>query len=307
MNFVLHQLNVANLKDDINLIRDLLINPENVLIGLEVTIPNINKLLNFNIDPQHGWNGKKDYARKITCLEKMMEVLPYLKPFQSKIVHLFFLKTDLDSISAAGILDIYLNTDLIFTPKMNERIKVIADYDRHGRDTLFLTDQQSIRIPRGLFMFISGWKNSLEQKVEAAKKWIINGTFDGLSDFNRIANHNAREAINFSKVQIIIPRKLVFVRSIKRGACGIGYKFAPIVIALNPSYRYGFGESRVYGKKWIIGQMNDKFINLTKLVRLIEKQERGWGGSSTIIGSPQDRPSKLTKNEVIDFVKNQVS
>ena len=41
---------------------------------------------------------------------------------------------------------------------------------------------------------------------------------------------------------------------------------ALVVIALNPSYRYGFGESRLYGKKWIIAQQNDGFINLHNLL-----------------------------------------
>ena len=43
-----------------------------ILIGLEVTIPEISRKLTFNIDPQHAWSSEDG----ITCLEKFRSFLP---------------------------------------------------------------------------------------------------------------------------------------------------------------------------------------------------------------------------------------
>ena len=58
--------------------------------------------------------------------------------------------------------------------------------------------------------------------------------------------------------------------------------------------------------KWIIAQKHDGFLKMRKILNSLNKIEGNWGGSSTIIGSPLDRPSKLTKEEIIEIVKKNI-
>ncbi len=306
------QFNVRELELESKLLIDL--DETNYTIGFEITHRLLGKNLDLNIDPQH----KKTNITKQTCVEKLMELLPIIKKnIINKKIWLFFLKTDLDSIAAAATLELYLNNTSISEPIVQKRIFNIANYDRHGRKwnpkfnqknkyKTEETKQIKYKIPRGLFMLISGWKNTLEYKIQTMKEWILTGTFQDIEKYNKMAIVNFKESLNNSKIEIIIPNKLVLVKSNKRGACGIGYQFAPIVIAMNPSFRFGFGDNRVYGRKWVVAQCDDGFITMSDVLRNMLEMEYGWGGSNTIIGSPQDSPSRITKEDMISAVTEVV-
>lgn len=72
----------------------------------------------------------------------------------------------------------------LYQSDSQERIKNIADYDRHGRlwnnkeETTDIEYYNKFRIPRGLFMLISWWKNTLEYKIQIMKDWILTGSFE---------------------------------------------------------------------------------------------------------------------------------
>jgi len=303
MNVHYHQINVCELDRELDKINTLSGGRNRILIGLEITIPEISKKLTFNIDPQHTWNSEDG----ITCIEKFRSFLPNVNKMSGKELHVFFLKPDLDSISAAAILDIYLDNPLwILQEGISERICAIAEYDRHGRDSSGRGFYTPTRIPRGLFMYVSGWKNSIYDKVNLTKDWLLDGTFKNINKFNRIADKKLKQSLFNSKTEIIVPKKLVFIRSASRGACGLGYKYAPITIALNPSYRFGIDDSRIYGKKWVIAQQSDGYLDMRGVLEELSKLESGWGGSPSIIGSPQDRPSKVLKDDVINIVEQKM-
>ena len=303
MHIQYHQINVCELDRELEKINALSGGRNRILIGLEVTIPEISNKLTINIDPQHTWNSKDG----ITCIEKFRSFLPNIHKMNGKELHVFFLKPDLDSISAAAILDIYLDNPLwILQEDISERICAIAEYDRHGRSPSGRGFYNSTRIPRGLFMYVSGWKNSIYDKISLTRNWILDGTFKDINKFNRIADKKFKQSLFNSKTEIIIPKKLVFIRSSSRGACGIGYRYAPVTIALNPSYRFGIDESRIYGKKWVIAQQSDGFVDMRGVLEELSKLEPGWGGSPSIIGSPQDRPSKILKDNVVDIVEQKM-
>jgi hypothetical protein len=306
-----HQINVRTLESEIRFLRSLS-RSDDITIGFEITNPVLSAMVDLNIDPQH--QEINNDKTKITCVENLIDVLPELeKQLEDKNLWLIFLKTDLDSIAAAAVLEMHLAGDLmLYSQDAQERIKNIANYDRHGRiwspkDELDEpSDYNKFKIPRGLFMLISGWKNTLGYKIQTMKDWITLGTFDNIDVYNEMAINNFKEALSSSKIDVIIPEKLVFVRSNKRGACGIGYSIAPIVIAMNPSFRFGFGDSRVYGRKWAIAQCDRGFISMSEILRTMLEMEPGWGGSETIIGSPQEVPSKIPREETIEIVKNIV-
>ncbi len=314
-----HQLNVRALDIELSGIIELK-KSDDMTIGFEITHNLISKNLDLNIDPQH-----KDDIEDHTCVEKLITLLPNIKKEydSGRIIHLYFLKTDLDSISAAAVLELHLcKNKKLESEESQKRIFNIANYDRHGRKWApkFTDKKKAIdireenekyyseyKIPRGLFMLVSGWKNPVEYKIETMKDWILTGHFTDIEKYNKMAIKNFKEALNNSKIEVLEPEKLVFVKSNKRGACGIGYQVAPIVIAMNPSFRFGYGDKRVYGRKWVIAQCDEGYIPLQDILVKILEIEPGWGGSNSIIGSPQDRPSKIKKEDIIEIVREIVN
>ena len=59
-------------------------------------------------------------------------------------------------------------------------------------------------------MYISGWKNNIYDKISLTKNWLLEGTFKDMSKFNRIADKKFKQSIFNSKIEIIIPKKIVF-------------------------------------------------------------------------------------------------
>lgn len=73
----------------------------------------------------------------------------------------------------------------------------------------------------------------------------------------------------------------------------IGYRYAPIVLAegLLPA-----------GRKLTVAQFDKSWLDLTPVAARLNLLETGWGGSNTIIGSPQGVSSKLPLEVVRDLV-----
>jgi site-specific recombinase XerD len=75
----------------------------------------------------------------------------------------------------------------------------------------------------------------------------------------------------------------------------IGYRLAPVVVALNPRYMFLGG---TIGPKYTIAQYAPDYADLDRALATILRLEEGWGGSRTIKGSPQGHPSRLDRATV---------
>jgi hypothetical protein len=93
--------------------------------------------------------------------------------------------------------------------------------------------------------------------------------------------------------------KIAVVVSTHRAATSVGYALAPVVVALNPSFRFQGGEPHT---KFTVCQFTGGFVDLKSAVAELATLEAGWGGSPTIIGSPQGVSSILTIEKVIEIV-----
>ena len=80
----------------------------------------------------------------------------------------------------------------------------------------------------------------------------------------------------------------------------IGYSQAPIVVAINPEFRFQGGEPH---RKITICQYQDGYINLKKVVENLNLIEPGWGGSATICGSPQGKASIVSESQLWEGVQ----
>lgn len=308
MDINFYQYNIRELGKEKKFIDSLKKDKNNFIIGLEITHKDLKKYSDINFDPQHSNQNKHMRA----CVEDLYFGLNDLKEkIRNKNLWIMFLKTDLDSIAAGSVLKLYVDQGFSnFSEDVMKRIRTIANYDRYGRPwqatCMNINQLSKIKIPRGLFMLVSGWKNNLEFKIEQVTKWIITGTFDNITEYNRMAAKNFKDAVTSAKTEIIEKRKLAFVKSDMRGAMGIGFQYAPVVLALNPSFRFGTGENRVYGRKWTVAQCEEGHIDMNLFKKLVNEIENGWGGSSTIMGSPQDKPSVFRKYPILDIIKKAI-
>lgn len=307
-NIIYHQFNITNKQIEIENLKNLQ-EQEFFLIGIEITDIDLNNNMHLSIDPQH------TNQSQMTSLEYVytyqLDILGLIKSFNN--LFMCTIRPDMDSISTMSILTMLLNNETI--PKNGDmvfRLKAIAKSDKHGRsnwelrkdDYLIFENYNHCGLPIGLPYMISDHKLSMDIKIKNMITYLNTGTFDSLDKYNVLLNKTKKESNKTTNVDIIIPKKLCFITSKHRGAVGHGYKYAPIVIAKNDKFMFGYGVTKIYGKKYTIAQYdNNKYIDLLNLKEELNKIEPGWGGSDCILGSPQTKPSIIDDDTLIKIVK----
>lgn len=132
-------------------------------------------------------------------------------------------------------------------------------------------------------------------KIKAASARRTMGRILGLSSVSTLMP----EAFNTHVEVLKKAFDIAMIESTHRAATMVGYAIAPVVIALNPSFKFGAGEPHI---KFTICQFTGGFVDLKAVTAELNELESGWGGSPTIIGSPQGVSSKLTLDEVTEVV-----
>lgn len=150
---------------------------------------------------------------------------------------------------------------------------------------------------------VSDFKLPVSERVELLIKWLLNGeepvgyrerwTAERFALVKAIAD-------GVIKTEVAVGGKVAKVISTHRAATSVGYCLAPVVVALNPSFKLGDGEPH---KKFTICQFAPGYINLKAILAELSGLEAGWGGSPTIGGSPQGVSSTLTIDEVVSVVE----
>jgi len=172
---------------------------------------------------------------------------------------------------------------------------------------------------------IANPKRSLEQRVEFMRDWILAGEsgFSGgemmypdlvgaLSAHRQIVEHERSEmisALNRGDIKIRwgcdgIPPSICVVESTWRSATMLGYCMAPVVIAVNPRFSFNGGPEHL---KYTVCQWQEGYVDLTHASYELCSLEPGWGGSKTIIGSPQGKASLLSIEQVLATVKEHLT
>jgi hypothetical protein len=94
-----------------------------------------------------------------------------------------------------------------------------------------------------------------------------------------------------TKTAVHMGGKIATVVSSHRAALSIGYRMAPVVVALNPAFTFQGGPAI---SKFTVCQFTAGYVDLKAAAAELAAIENGWGGSPTIIGSPQGVGSALT-------------
>ena len=309
MQIIYHQLNIVNIQDEIEYLYNLQ-KEDFFIIGIEITNTKIALHCNINIDPQHDPLAPTFDITSLEYVYNNREELIETTFIFNKIAFII-LKPDMDTLAAVAVYELMLFGKFIINNDIVLRLKALAKSDRHGRndykhrneDYFKFPDYNMYGIPVGLAAMSSDYKLDINDKIKNMKDYLLSGTFENIEKYNEITLNNIKKSSKNTNVEIIVPNKLVFIKSNFRGAVAHGYKYAPVVIARNMTYNFGLYKDKKIGKKITIAQYEDsKYINLIELKNELNKIEEGWGGSSVIIGSPQTHPCELTDDKIIQLV-----
>ncbi len=105
------------------------------------------------------------------------------------------------------------------------------------------------------------------------------------------------------KIRVVADENIAYVESSHRAGTSLGYSQAPVVIVFNPLFKQNPGEAY---KKYTICQYDGSWVDLVAVKNELEKLEKGWGGSPTIIGSPQGKSSELAPEKIIEIVQKNL-
>jgi hypothetical protein len=149
---------------------------------------------------------------------------------------------------------------------------------------------------------VADFKVPIAERVAGMKQWLLTGeepeSYRSQVERERLDLIAAIEAGEV-KIKNVSPL-VVAVETTHRAATMIGYHSAPVVVALNPAFRFGGGEPH---RKFTVCQYVAGYVDLKAVAAELASFETGWGGSPTIIGSPQGVGSTLTIDDVVSVVE----
>lgn len=312
MKIFYYHLNTANIKKECNKLR-LLKKNKFLIIGIEITRKEFKPYCNILIDPQHNMKSNNNMTSVEFTYNNYEDILMKIKPHE-KIIFVT-VKTDIDSITSMSLLSMLVNNKFQLDGDVILRLIAIAKSDRHGRnnwksrknDYFNFENYNPYGLPYGVQYMCSDYKLKVAEKVQNVIEYLNTGTFPNLDHYNKLVDENLKRSIKETVSEIVVENKLCYVSSKHRGATSKGYQDCPVVIAFNPVFNFGKRSSNVKGAKYTIAQYNEGYVNLNNVLNEINKLEKNWGGSNMIIGSPQDKPSKLTKEQVVKIVKKHLT
>lgn len=280
-------------------------NPHGVL-GIEVTIPAYALRCTLgNIDPQHT-DGNKDLAA--IELAQTCEI----PPSEATMVTV---RADLDALGSMALLEYRANGGEI-TPEMLVRIEAIATTDKFARGgwpgkselpnkenpwpTSGSSSENKSLAP--IAARIMDFKVPVADRVKSMEEYLTQGTES--AGYREKVEAERAEMIGALekgaiKIEVIADGRVAYVESSHRSGTSLGYSQAPIVVAFNPTFKQGPGDAY---KKYTVCQYDDSWVDLVAVKNELAQLEEGWGGSPTIIGSPQGKSSEIPHEKIVAII-----
>ncbi len=277
--------------------------------GIEVTIPALAERCIANLDPQHTGGD----ANRAAIEEALTAELP------PEGATLATVRVDLDSVGAMAVLTLRAKGESL-EPAM-DRIHLVAESDKFARggwpgrrplptrDNPWPEEQASAGSSRPLAAIavaVSDFRVPIEERVALMERWLLTG--EEPAKYREKVEKERAEMISALESGVIKVReaaggKIAVVESIHRAATSVGYCIAPVVVALNPEFRFQGGESI---RKFTVCQFEAGYVDLRAVFADLSELEPGWGGSPTIGGSPQGISSTLTTEQVVEVVERHL-
>ena len=271
-------------------------------LGVEMTEPAIANLCSLgNIDPQHGPDARPGAPAAIeACLECQ------IPPVNTRMLTI---QADLDAIGGMAVLQLR-SSGIKPGPDMLDRINAVARSDGFIREAwpgtrdLPQTVEEIIEDNDGMELAAMNsaifGKISVEEKVNIAANWLYTGHIP-----KYWIKHATRPAQEILKS--IQQGKTIFsshfdgaiasVTSRNKFALRQAYRLAPVILSHDPEREFDSGAS---GNCYTIARWGEGDADLNIAFEHLDRLEKGWGGQIGIKGSPQDRPSALTPEVVLE-------
>ena len=273
-------------------------------LGIEVTQKNLAARCGLgNIDPQHDGSGNA-----VAAIEAAASWA--LPPVGATLVTI---RADLDALGVMAVLT-YRAEGRLLTPPMKARIRMAAKVDRFDRG-VWPGPRPWPAAPEDLVEDLGGddvgilseamrtEKIPTDVRVRLALDWLASGMVPDA--YRRAPLERAGRLLRAIREGDVLadtteaPGRMAEVVTAVDGALAVGYRLAPVVVALNPRFTFPCG---AVGRKYTIAQFAPGYADLDAALAAIQGLEEGWGGSHTIKGSPQGHPSRLDRATVAHAV-----
>lgn len=278
--------------------------------GVEVTVPELaRECVLGNRDPQH-MGGRADLSA--------IEGLTALLRGESQVATV---APDLDSIGSMAVLDIAMDAIArlgAFAGEILRRIELIGQVDRFERGTWpgerplptidapwtdGVAGASDTRELAAMAAVVADFRLPVEERVRMLRAWLATGE-------EPVSYRDQVEAERLDMVHALTDGRIALgtaadgpiatVVSTHRAGMAIGYHRAPVVVALNPEFRFK-GSDPI--RKFTVAQYKEGYVNFRDLFDALRAREEGWGGSPTIGGSPQGVSSSLQLEDVVRIVE----
>jgi hypothetical protein len=274
-------------------------------LGVEVTDgPLAGRCGLGNIDPQHGFGSG---AARSAIEEALTWPLP---PPGATLVTL---RPDADALGAMAVLNIRAY-DLHESRDVAERAALIGRHDafangpwapwRAARGPLSRPAAiEDVRAAPAQYAALASLaadsRHDLYQRVRDIRIWLTRGKLP--TQYAQAADaftSKLTRAWNDGEIGIECHGGVAVVKSATPGALMLGYRFAPVVLAIS-------GDA--LPRKVTIAQFDPAHLDMSALARRLNELEPGWGGSATIIGSPQGVGSRLGREPLLAAIQAGLS
>lgn len=303
------------------------------VFGIEVTVPALAARCMANIDPQHT---RGDTSR--AAIEEMMDCYhPHLEYSKGRSccggswdtyscercdgadcppitpAVLVTVRPDLDSVGAMAVYSLRAKGESLGVLR-GQRIRMIAEADRFARGSYPGSSPlpsrnnpwpdggsaESCRMLAALAAAVADFKVPIEKRVALMEEWLLTGKepeeYRGQVEQER---SDLILALERGVITVSTKQQVAVVETTHRAATLVGYCLQPVVVAFNPKFSFQGGPAHA---KFTVCQYEIGHCDLQAALAELQTLEAGWGGSPTMIGSPQGEGSKLSIDQVVGVV-----
>jgi hypothetical protein len=291
-------------------------------LGIEVTIPALAAQCGLgNIDPQHSQATGADPDS--SAIEDALEFYEgeNARNLPDDETILVTVRADLDSVGAMAIIDLlqrgWHSSDLTWL-----RIGEVAKADRFARGGYpgphalpsmanpwpeVGASAADSRTLAAITSAVADFRKPLADRVALMEHWLLTG--EEPAEYRSQVERERSDmiaALENGTINYAVRANghIAVVESTHRAATMVGYALAPVVVALNPTFRQG--PSDPYKKFTICAFEAGKFADIKAALAELATLEAGWGGSPTIGGSPQGISSQLSLDQVVEVVSRHL-
>lgn len=306
------------------------------VLGIEITIPELAKRCDLIID--HYIN----QGIHMSAIDVAF-VLMNIKDMNEDLLTIAILKPDCDTIGAAACLEIRFgaNKNLVDIKEITfERVRLISKFDRFEFDRFnkdWIWQPHTLPSRENPWPSTGGLKSSLElaalqamcgdhtiplsERVYHMENWLKGGDLI-LSQYTEMVQKerlNLISAIESGEIKYHCLSKeksqavqdgfddhepICIIETTHRAATMIGYCLAPIIVAVNPEFRFKSDIEPV--RKITICSWSSKYCDIPKVAKALNEIEPGWGGHGNICGSPQGISSSLSIDKIVEILQQNI-